>query len=96
MDPIIETLRQSNEYLTLVVASPPSGATQPSTLDRERDGDMNPQRKDYIIDTQNALNAPGYIARAWAHYKQHLEGPHSQEQCHKVKVIVETNPQTRL
>ena len=26
----------------------------------------------------------------------HLEGPHSHEKCHRVKVIVQTNPQTRL
>ena len=26
----------------------------------------------------------------------HLEGPHSHEKCHRVKVIVPTNPQTRL
>ena len=29
---------------------------------------QNPQRKDYIINRQNRLNAPGYIARTWAHY----------------------------
>ena len=42
----------------------------PNTLgrERERDGDMNPQRKDYIINRQNKVNAPGYIASAWAHY----------------------------
>ena len=45
---------------------------RPVLLGRERDGDTNPQRKDYIIDKHNKLNAPGYIVRAWAHYKQHL------------------------
>ena len=32
-----------------IVVPPPSSAAPPSTLDRERDRDMNPQRKDYII-----------------------------------------------
>ena len=53
---------------TFSVASPPSSVGPPSTLGIERSGDMNPQTKYYIINTQNALNAPGYIARAWAHY----------------------------
>ena len=26
----------------------------------------------------------------------HLEGPHSHEKCHRVKVIVHTNPRTKL
>ena len=37
----------------------------------ERDANTKiPQRKDYIISKQNRLNAPGYIARTWTHYKQ--------------------------
>ena len=35
-----------------------------------------PQRKDYIIEQQNALNALGYITKVWAHYKT-IRGPHS-------------------
>ena len=59
------TLDSRSDNLTV---SPPNEAVPPSTLGRKRDGDTNPQRKDYIIEQQNALNAPGYIARAWAHY----------------------------
>ena len=52
----------------------------------ERDANTKiPQKKDYIISKQNRLNAPGYIARAWAHYNV-LEGPHSHEKCHRVSV----------
>ena len=34
-----------------------------------------PQRKDCIIDKQNALNAPGYIVRVWAHYNTFRGAP---------------------
>ena len=34
-----------------------------------------PQRKDYIINKQNRLNAPGYIARTWAHYNTFRGAP---------------------
>ena len=47
----------------------------PSILGRERDGDTDPQKKDYIIDRKNRLNAPGYIARAWAHYNTFRGAP---------------------
>ena len=41
----------------------------------ERDTQQQyPQRKDYIINKHNRLNAPGYIGRTWAHYK-HQRGP---------------------
>ena len=59
---------------------------------RER---RSPQRKDYIINKQSRLNVPGYIAKVWAHYT-HLEGLHSHIKCYRVKVFVQTNPQTRL
>ena len=48
---------------------------------RETRTQRYPQRKDYIINKQNRLNAPGYIARTWAHYNT-LEGPHSHDKCH--------------
>ena len=51
---------------SVVVTPPPSGAASPSTW-AERDA--FPQIKDYIIDLQDALKAPGYIAKVWAHYK---------------------------
>ena len=38
-----------------------------------------PQRKDYIINRQNRLNAPGYIARAWAHYNTFRGAPFPRE-----------------
>ena len=42
----------------------------------ERDADQQiPQRKYYIINRQNRLNAPGYIARAWAHYNTFRGAP---------------------
>ena len=42
----------------------------------ERDTqEQNPQVKDYIISRQNRLNAPGYIARAWAHYNAFRGAP---------------------
>ena len=50
----------------LTVTPLPSGAALPSTW-AERDA--VPQIKDYIIDLQEALNAPAYIAGVWAHYK---------------------------
>ena len=52
---------------------PPSGAASPSTW---AESDAIPQIKDYIIDLQDALNALGYIAGVWAHYKT-INGPHS-------------------
>ena len=61
------------------VAPPPNGAAPPSTLGRERDGDNESPNKRLHNHKQNRLNAPGYTARAWAHYKQQLEGPHSHE-----------------
>ena len=48
-----------------IVTPPPSGAASPNTW-AERDA--VPQRKNYIIEQQNALNDPGYIAKVWAHY----------------------------
>ena len=51
---------------TISVTPPPSGAASSSTW-AERDA--VPQVKDYIIDLHDALNAPGYIAGVWAHYK---------------------------
>ena len=51
---------------------PLSGGASPSTW-AERDA--VPQRKDYIIEQQNALNAPSYIAKVWAHYKTFRGAP---------------------
>ena len=38
-----------------------------------------PHRKNYIINWQNRLNAPGYIARAWAHYNTFRGAPFPRE-----------------
>ena len=57
------------------VTPPPSGVASPSTLGRERREQTIPQIKDYIINKQNRLNAPGYIARAWAHYNTFRGAP---------------------
>ena len=42
---------------------------------RETRTQQIPQRKDYIINRQNRLKAPGYIARAWAHYNTFRGAP---------------------
>ena len=42
---------------------------------RETRSNRYPQRKDYIISKQNRLNAPGYIARTWAHYNTFRGAP---------------------
>ena len=59
--------------------APPSGVASPSTLGRERREQTIPQIKDYIIDRQNKLNAPSYIARAWAHYNTIRGAPFPRE-----------------
>ena len=61
------------------VTPPPSDAASPSTLGRERRERSIPQRKNYIINRQNRLNAPGYIARAWAHYNTFRGAPFPRE-----------------
>ena len=59
---------------TVCVVPPPNGVAQPSTLGKEGDREHNPQRKDYIIAAEET-NTPGYIAKAWAHYKITSKGP---------------------
>ena len=55
-----------------IVTPPPRSAASPSIWAQR---DAVPQRKDYIIEQQNALNAPGYISKVWAHYNTFRGAP---------------------
>ena len=57
------------------VMLPPSGAASPSTwAERERDS----PKKRLHNQQHNGLNAPDYIARAWAHYNIFRGAPFQQ------------------
>ena len=61
---------------TKVMLRPRRAVRRRLVLWAERDANTKiPQRKDYIISKQNRLNAPGYIARMWAHYNTFRGAP---------------------
>ena len=50
------------------------------------------QSKDYIIDKHNALNALGYIARAWAHYNTFRRAPFPREMSQSASNCTNQSP----